>query len=380
MDLALSDAQCVLRADVSDFAQNSLRQTAQARSDEGRWDQQILLDMGQRRWPGVLIPAEYGGMGAGALEHALIVEELSRVDASIGATQNLLQQTAIATMEFAPEHLQQKYLPLFAAGESFAITGLTETTAGSKLSDMKTTARREGENWVVNGVKTEVHIPQFVELCLVFAQTENGISSFLVETSTPGFNVLEERPTVGLRALPMYAVEFADCVVPENHLLVGDGAGLEVFFKSFDLTRIGNAAKCVGIGEGALDDALAYAERRSIGPNVVTDFQGIRWQIADLRTRLHAARLLTYEAACVYDATGKATRQSNMAKLMASVAAMDATTFALQMTGSHGCFTAQPFARYMMDAKVSQLTGGSVEILRNTVARELLGKPTAMTR
>lgn len=175
----------------------------------------------------------------------------------------------------------------------------------------------------------------------------------------------------------MAAVRFDHCVVAADRLLGREGGAYDVFFKSFDLTRIGNAAKCIGIARGALEDALGYARTRNVGTNVVTDFQGIRWQIADLDTRIEAARLLMFKAACEYDATGRSTLDSARAKLLASTTAMEAATVALQITGSHGCFADAPFERYMMDAKVSQITGGTIEILRNTIARELLGKPQA---
>jgi alkylation response protein AidB-like acyl-CoA dehydrogenase len=318
-------------------------------------------------------------MGAGAMEHAIIVCEVSRVDASLGASLNLLQQTVMAIVSFATPEQQARYLPLLARGESFSITGITEADAGSKLEDMRTRAKRDGNGWVLDGTKTEVHIPEHVQICLVFAKTPSGISAFLVDTANPGFRVVGKRDIVGLRALPMSAVGFEGCRLPADALLGREGGAYDVFFKSFDLTRIGNAAKCIGIAEGALDEAIAYARQRRVGDNVVTDFQGLRWQIADLDTRIEAAKLLTQKAAREYQESGRSTSNSARAKLLASTTAMEATTVALQITGSHGCFSESPFARYMMDAKVSQITGGTIEILRNTIARDRLGKATAPT-
>ena len=247
------------------------------------------------------------------------------------------------------------------------------------MTDMRSSACRDNEGWVLNGSKTEVHIPQHVQICLMFAKTQGGISAFLVDTATPGFSIVREREIVGLRGLPMAAVAFDNCRVPDANLLGRDGGAYDVFFKSFDLTRIGNAAKCTGIAAGAVDRAIAYASGRRIGDNVVTDFQGIRWQLAELDARIEAGRMLTWRAAQEYDAVGRSTLNSARAKLIASSAAMDATTACLQITGSHGCFAEQPFARFMMDAKISQITGGTIEILKNTIARELLGKPTSPT-
>ena len=285
----------------------------------------------------------------------------------------------MAVIAYAPAAMKQHYLPLLASGESYSITGITESDAGSKLTDIKTTAKRDGDGWMLNGMKTEVHIPEHVQICLMFAMAPGGITAFLVDTATPGFRTAYQRDIIGLRALPMSAVAFDNCRVGSHNLLGEDGKAYDVFFTSFDLTRIGNAAKCIGIARGAIEDAIAYSSQRKIGDNVVTDFQGIRWQLADLDTRLEAARLLTYKAAREYDDTGRSTLDSARAKLLASTTAMEATTVALQITGSHGCFTEFPFARYMMDAKVSQITGGTIEILRNTIARQLLGKPTNPT-
>lgn len=375
MDFDLSEQQRELQASVREFAATAVAPSAEERSESSRWDGDLWREFGRRRWPGVVIPTVYGGMGGGAIEHAIIVEEMARIDGSLGAALNLLQQTVMAVLAFAPETLKQRYLPLLASGESFSITGITESDAGSKLTDIKTTATPEGGGWILNGVKTEVHIPEHVQICLMFAKAPVGITAFLVDTATPGFRVVAQRGIVGLRGLPMSAVAFDNCRVGADNLLGVEGGAYEVFFRSFDLTRIGNAAKCIGIARGAIEDAIAYAGQRKIGENVVTDFQGIRWQLADLDTRLEAARLLTYRAACEYDDSGRSTVESARAKLLASTTAMEATTIALQITGSHGCFSEFPFARYMMDAKVSQITGGTIEILRNTIARHLVGKP-----
>jgi butyryl-CoA dehydrogenase len=379
MDMELSAGQRSLQSEVRAFADAVVAESADRRSEQAVWDSGLWRALGERRWPGVLIPVEFGGMGGGALEHAIIVEEMSRVDASLGAALNLLQQTVMAIRSFATDAQQRHYLPLLARGDSYSMTGITESESGSKMTDMRTIARRDGNGWVLTGTKTEVHIPQHVQICLIFAKTSEGISAFLVDTATPGFSVTEERGIVGLRGLPMAAVAFEECRLPADSLLGREGGAYDVFFKSFDLTRIGNAAKCTGIAAGALDRAIAYARTRHIGDNVVTDFQGIRWQIAELDARIEAGRLLTWRAAQEYTAVGRSTLNSARAKLVASSVAMDAAAAALQITGSYGCFTAQPFARYMMDAKLSEITGGTIEVLKNAIARERLGKPSNPT-
>ena len=379
MDFELTPEQLRLKNEVRQFANAAIKPSADERSLNQRWDNALWREIGAQKYPGVVIPAEYGGMGGNAMEHAIIVEEIARVDGSLGAGINLLQQTVMAVQSFATPEQKARYLPLLADGRSFSITGITEATSGSKMEDMKTSAIKDGDDWIINGDKTEVHIPEHVQICLVFAKTPGGISAFLVDTDNPGFSVIEKRGIVGLRGLPMSAVRFKDCSVPADALLAGDGGAYHVFFKSFDLTRIGNAAKCIGIAEGAIEAAIAYGRERNVGDNVVTDFQGLRWQLAEFDARLEGARALTRVAAREYQATGRSTGSSARAKLLACVTAMDATTACLQITGSHGCFTTSPFHRFMMDAKVSQITGGTMEVLRNTIARERLGKPSAPT-
>lgn len=379
MDFELTPEQLRLKNEVRQFANAVIKPSADERSLNQRWDNALWREIGAQKYPGVVIPTEYGGMGGNAMEHAIIVEEVARVDGSLGAGLNLLQQTVMAVQSFATPEQKARYLPLLADGRSFSITGITEATSGSKMEDMKTHAVKDGDDWIINGDKTEVHIPEHVQICLVFAKTPGGISAFLVDTDNPGFSVIEKRGIVGLRGLPMSAVRFKDCRVPADALLAGDGGAYHVFFKSFDLTRIGNAAKCIGIAEGAIEAAIAYGHERHVGDNVVTDFQGLRWQLAEFDARLQGARALTRVAAREYQATGRSTGSSARAKLLACVTAMDATTAALQITGSHGCFTTSPFYRFMMDAKVSQITGGTMEVLRNTIARERLGKPSAPT-
>jgi len=375
MDFTFTPKQQALQDEVREFAKTVVAPSADERFRNGRWDKNLWLEFGKHKWPGVTIPEKYGGLGGGAMEHAIIVEQIAKVDCSLGASLNLLQQTNMALQKFGTDERKQRYLPLLASGQSYSITGITESASGSKMTDMETTAVQDGNHWVINGQKTEVHIPQHVQICLVFAKTPGGVSAFLVETSNPGFKTLYDREIVGLRAIPMSAVGFENCRVPADDLLGKDGGAYDVFFNSFDLSRIGNAAKCIGIAEGALEAAIAYAKERHVGDNVVTDFQGIRWQLADLVTRIEAARWLTYRAAAEYEATGKSTVHSAKAKLLACTTAMEATTVAFQITGSHGCFADQPFARFMMDAKLSEITGGTAEVLKNTIARDLLGKP-----
>ncbi len=379
MNFELSAEQLALRDAVRDFVAANVAPSAEERSRDSRWDHDLWLEIGKHRWPGAVIPGAYGGMERAATEHAIIVEEIARADASLAGAINVLQQTNMALLAYGTEEQKQRYLPLLTSGRSFSITGITESEAGSKLGDIQTVAVRDGDGWVLNGSKTEVHIPEHVQVCIIFARTEGGITAFLVDTSFPGFRAGHGRGIVGMRALPMSVIHFDDCKVPAENLLGREGGAYDVFFKSFDLSRIGNAAKCIGIAEGALKDAIAYARQRRIGDNVVTDFQGIRWQLAELVTRLDGARWLMYKAAWEYEALGRSTIDSAKAKLLACTTAMEAATTALQITGSHGCFSEFPFARYMMDAKVSQITGGTVEILKNTIARDILGKITAPT-
>lgn len=376
MNLVLTPDQKRLQEEARTFAKEHVEPTSDERSRLGIWDPALWRRIGENRWQGIAIPKEYDGLGAGAVEHAILVEEFCRVDASIGGALNLVQQTIAALLHFSPKHQKEKYLPMLARGEAFSVTGITEAAAGSKLSDMHTSATPHDGGWLLRGSKSEVHAPEHSRPCLILAKTPSGISAFLLDTQTAGFRVVRQRNAIGLRAMPMAEIAFDGCHLTPDCMFGNEGDGYKVFFKSFDFTRVGNAAKAIGIAEGALQKAVAYARERNVGENVVTDFQGIRWQIAEFNTRIEAARMLMYKAAHEYNVTGRCTMSSSQAKLLACNIAMEATVAAVQITGSHGCFDDQPFARYMMDAKVSQVTGGTMEILKNTIARELLGKET----
>jgi alkylation response protein AidB-like acyl-CoA dehydrogenase len=373
MDFSYSSTQEELRSAVRSFVEAKVEPSAEERSRASRWDPELWGSIGDQRWPGVIIPAQYEGMGQGAIEHSIIVEEFCKCDASLGGALNLVQQAAMAILAYGTEEQKRIYLPMIARGRTFCITGITEAGAGSKFSDIKTTAVRERGNWILNGAKSEVHVPEHVRVCLIFAKTGDTVSAFLVDTKIPGFRIGRSREIIGMRAMPMSEIAFNDCVLEPDALLGGEGNGFQVFLKSFDFTRVGNAAKAIGIAEGAIARAIAYARERHVGDNVVTDFQGIRWQLAEFATRLEAARLLMLKAAMEYDETGRSTLLSSQAKLFACQLAMEATTAALQITGSYGCFSQQPFARYMMDAKVSQITGGTIEVMKNMIARTILG-------
>lgn len=191
MSFELTKEQAALKSEVRQFADSVLRPTAEERSRNSVWDVSLWQQIGQRKWPGVVIPAEYGGMGAGAMEHAIIVSEVSRVDASLGASLNLLQQTVMAILSFATEEQKARYLPLLATGESFSITGITEAESGSKLEDMRTQAVKDGNGWVLNGTKTEVHIPEHVQICLVFARPRRASVRFWLRRPIRDFELSE---------------------------------------------------------------------------------------------------------------------------------------------------------------------------------------------
>ena len=243
MDFSFSTEQLQLQTEVRSFARDVVAKTVNDRWREGRWDKDLWSEIGRRKWPGVMAPTEYGGMGATLIEHSIILEEMGKVDASLAAALNSVQQTTMAMLKFCNEKQKKKYLPRLAAGEAFALTGITETAAGSKLTDMQTVAVQDSQGWVINGVKTEVHIPEYVEACLIFAKTPNGISAFLVDASNEGFKTLRSRELVGLRSTPMAVVGLENCRVPQENLLGREGGAYEIFFNSFDVTRVGNAAR-----------------------------------------------------------------------------------------------------------------------------------------
>ncbi|WP_243387121.1 acyl-CoA dehydrogenase [Bacillus kexueae] len=377
MNFKLSEEHEMIRKMVRDFAENEVAPTAAERDEEERFDMDIFHQMAELGLTGIPWPEEYGGIGSDYLAYVIAVEELSRVCASTGVT--LSAHTSLAgwpIYKFGSEEQKQKYLRPMAQGEKIGGYGLTEPGSGSDAGAMKTTARLEGDHYILNGSKIFITNGGIADYYVVFALTDptskhKGTSAFIVEKDFPGFSVGKKEKKLGIRSSPTTEIVFEDCKVPKENLLGEEGQGFKIAMMTLDGGRNGIAAQAVGIAQGALDAAVAYAkERHQFGKPIAAN-QGIGFKLADMATQVEAARLLTYQAAWLESEGLPYGKESAMSKLYAGDIAMKVTTEAVQIFGGYGYTKDYPVERFMRDAKITQIYEGTQEIQRLVISRML---------
>ncbi len=330
----------------------------------------LFTEMGKWRWMGPLVPIEYDGMGKGAIEYSIITEELSSIG-FFGPQTSVQAEKSLLASGTNPQ--KEKYLPKLARGEFIAAIAISEPAAGANWDRMQTRAERSGDCYIINGYKAHINFAADAHFMLVFAKTHNGVSAFIFDSGTSGVKTVKGNP-IGLRMEPIYDVTFNNCEVPASNLLGEEGTALSTFKAAFNLSRIGNASRLIGLARGALDAAVTYAKERQVGRSKVTDFQGIRWLVADLLTKIEAATGLRDRAAWLHDQGLDHSLEGSMARLFASETSQEVALKVFSLTGAWGCYRERPFERYLRDAKVGAFGGGPNEVLRNFIARRFLGK------
>ncbi|MCJ7984114.1 acyl-CoA dehydrogenase [Priestia sp. OVL9] len=365
----------MIRKMVRDFAKNEVAPTAAQRDEEERFDRGIFTQMADLGLTGIPWPEQYGGIGSDYLAYCIAVEELSRVCASTGVT--LSAHTSLAgwpIYTFGTEEQKQKYLKPMATGEKIGAYGLTEPSAGSDAGGMRTLAVKDGEDYILNGSKIFITNGGEADIYVVFARidpNEKRTSAFIIEKDMPGFSVGKKEKKLGIRSSPTTEIIFEDCRVPKENLLGNEGEGFKVAMMTLDGGRNGIAAQAVGIAQGALDAAVAYAkERQQFGKPIISQ-QGIAFKLADMATSIEAARLLTYQAAWLESQGLPYGKESAMSKLYAGDTAMKVTTEAVQVFGGYGYTKDYPVERFMRDAKITQIYEGTQEIQRLVISRYL---------
>ncbi|HDR4421655.1 TPA: acyl-CoA dehydrogenase AcdA [Bacillus cereus] len=377
MHFKLSEEHEMIRKMVRDFAKNEVAPTAAERDEEERFDRAIFDQMAELGLTGIPWPEEYGGIGSDYLAYVIAIEELSRVCASTGVT--LSAHTSLAgwpIFKFGTEEQKQKFLRPMAEGTKIGAYGLTEPSSGSDAGGMKTTAKRDGDHYILNGSKIFITNGGIADIYVVFALTDpeskqRGTSAFIVESDTPGFSVGKKESKLGIRSSPTTEIMFEDCRIPARNLLGEEGQGFKVAMQTLDGGRNGIAAQAVGIAQGALDASVEYArERHQFGKPIAAQ-QGIGFKLADMATDVEAARLLTYQAAWLESEGLPYGKESAMSKVFAGDAAMKVTTEAVQVFGGYGYTKDYPVERYMRDAKITQIYEGTQEIQRLVISRML---------
>ncbi|MHB1400360.1 MAG: acyl-CoA dehydrogenase [Trichloromonadaceae bacterium] len=379
MIFELTDEHKLMRQMVREFSEAEIAPGVAERDDEERFDRALMYDkLGELGLTGIVFPEEYGGAGADYISYAIAVEELSRVCASTGVTLSAhLSLCANPIFLFGTEEQKEQYLKPLAEGSKLGAFGLTENSAGSDAGGTKTTAVRDGQEWVLNGSKVFITNGGDAETYIVLARTDkeakkhHGISAFIVEKGTPGFGFGKKERKLGIRSSPTMELVFENCRIPAENLLGQEGEGFKVAMKTLDGGRIGIAAQALGIAQGAFEAALNYAKERKQFNQAISGFQGIQFKLADMATEIEAARMLVYQAAYRASAGLAYGQQSAMAKLFASDVAMKVTTEAVQIFGGYGYTREFPVERMMRDAKITQIYEGTNEVQRVVIGAAL---------
>jgi alkylation response protein AidB-like acyl-CoA dehydrogenase len=378
VDFEWTEDQEMLRSMVRDFARAEIAPHVMEWDEKQEFPHDVLRRAGELGLLGIIFPEEYGGAGLGYVEYALVVEELSRVDGSVGisvAAHNGLCSNHIYLA--GSDEQKRKYLTPLASGEKLGGWSLTEPTAGSDAAGTRTTARRDGSSWVLNGSKTFTTHGSVGDVIVVFAVTDpargkHGISAFVVEHGTPGFRAGKKENKMGLRASDTSEVVMEDCRVPADQLVGKEGEGFVDAMRILDGGRISIAALALGMARGAYDAALAYAREREQFGRSISEFQAIQFMLADMATKIDAAALLVYRAAWMKDQGRKTTKESAMAKLFASEIGVEVADRALQIFGGYGYVKDFPAEKYYRDMKLCTIGEGTSEIQRIVIAREIL--------
>ncbi|MFB5662778.1 acyl-CoA dehydrogenase [Alteribacillus sp. HJP-4] len=378
MNFLLTDEQEMIQKMVRDFANKEVAPTAAERDEEERFDRALFDQMAELGLTGIPWPEEYGGIGSDFVSYVIAVEELSRVCASTGVTLSAhLSLAGWPVYKFGSEAQKKKYLTAMAEGKMMGAYGLTEPGSGSDAAAMKTTAKKDGDHYILNGSKIFITNGGMADVYIVFAVTDpdsrhKGVSAFIVEKNFPGFSVGKKEQKLGIRSSPTTAIVLEDCRVPAENLLGKEGEGFKIAMMTLDGGRNGIAAQAVGIAQGALDAAVEYAKERKQFGKPIGSLQGISFKLADMATKVEAARLLTRQAAWNESEGVSYGKESAMSKLFAGDAAMEVTTEAVQVFGGYGYTKDYPVERYMRDAKITQIYEGTNEIQRLVIGKMLL--------
>ncbi len=378
MDLHLTDDQRLLRDSVREFAERELRPHVMAWDEAQQFPMTLLPALADLGLMGIQFPDALGGAGMSAVDYCLCIEELARVDPAIALSVAAHNGLAAAHIHmFGSASQQERHLVPLATGQVLGAWGLTEPTAGSDAAGTRTVARRDADGWVLDGAKTFITHGNICGVMVVMAVTDRargnrGISAFIVPAGTPGMRAGRKENKLGMRASETSEVIFDGCRVPGDALLGDEGQGFINTLQVLDAGRIGIAALSVGLAQGAYEAARAYALHREQFGQPIASFQGIRWKLADLATKIAAARLLTYRAAALKDDGVRTTRESSMAKLYASEVAVRAAEECVQIHGGYGFVKDYPAEKFFRDVKLLTIGEGTSEVQRLVIARQLL--------
>jgi len=378
MDFDLTAEQRMIQEMAQSFAQKEVLPKAAELDETGRFPEELVRQMAGLGLMGVAVPEEYGGAGMDNICYAIAMEEIARACASTAVILSVNNSLACAPiLSFGSEEQKRKYLIPLATGELLGCFGLTEPEAGSDAGSQKTTAVRDGSHYVLNGTKNFITNATEADTCVLFAMTDRekkqkGITAFILDMKSEGITVGKKEVKLGICASATASIILEDVKIPAANRLGNEGEGFKIAMHTLDGGRIGIAAQAIGIARASLEDSLAYAKERKQFGQSIASFQAIQWMLADMATEIDAARMLTYRAAWRKDRNLRYTRESAMAKLYASEAAMRASVKGIQIHGGYGYIREYPAERHFRDAKITEIYEGTSEIQRLVIASDLL--------
>jgi alkylation response protein AidB-like acyl-CoA dehydrogenase len=384
MDLQLTEEHKMIRDMAREFAQNEIAPVAAHYDETGEFPYETVKKMSAQGFMGIEVPEEYGGQGLDTISYVLAMIEIAKADVShstIVSVHNSLY--AHGLLKFGTEEQKQKFLTPVAAGQKIGAYSLTEPMSGSDAGTMKSRAVRNGDHYVINGVKSWVTSGPVADTMVLFTMTDpakkhRGVTAFIIDANQPGLIRGKKEPKLGIRASATSEIIYEDYKCPVENRLGEEGEGFKIAMTVLDAGRIGIASQAIGVAEAALEAAVKYANEREAFGQKIGQFQGLQWMIADMKTRIEAARMLTYNAAlkkmeAKHDPNIRYTLEASMAKLFASETAMWVTEKAVQIHGGMGYSKELPVERYFRDAKITEIYEGTSEIQRLVIARNVLG-------
>ncbi|MBI3474950.1 MAG: acyl-CoA dehydrogenase family protein [Acidobacteria bacterium] len=378
MNFQLNDEQLHLKKSVREFAEREIAPNVMTWDEASEFPLAIVKELGKLGLLGIIFPPEYGGAGMGYVEYVTAIEELSRVDGSVGII--VAAHTSLCSNHIflaGNEAQKKKYVSKLATGEFIGAWGLTEPSSGSDAGSARLSAAKAKGGWVLNGTKTFITNGSYADVLVVLAVTDraahtHGLSAFLVDKGSKGFRPGKKENKLGLRASDTSELIFEDCFVPTESLLGGEGNGFIDAMRILDGGRISIAALSLGMAEGAYEAALKYSKQRKQFGKAISEFQAIQWKLADMATEIEAAKLLTLRAGAMKDAGMKTTLESSMAKLYASEVAVKCANEGVQIHGGYGFIKDYPAEKFYRDVKLCTIGEGTSEIQRMVIARQLL--------
>ncbi|MFQ5798298.1 MAG: acyl-CoA dehydrogenase family protein [Bacteroidota bacterium] len=378
MNFEFNETQLMIRETARKFAEEELAPGAAERDEKEKFPYEAVKKMGELGFMGMMVSEKYGGAGLDTISYVLALEEIAKADASacvIMSVNNSLVCWGIE--EHGTEEQKQNYLVPLAGGKMLGAFALSEPEAGSDASNQKTVAVQDGDSYMLNGTKNFTTNGSNADVILVMAATDkskgaDGVSTFIVEKGTPGFSIAKKEKKLGIRSSDTASLAFQDCRIPACNRIAEEGFGFKFAMKTLDGGRIGIAAQALGIAQASLDAALKYSKERKAFGQYISEFQAIRFKLADMLTRIEAARVLALKAAALKDAGENFTMAAAKAKLFASRVAVECALEAIQILGGYGYIRDYPVERYLRDAKITEIYEGTSEIQRIVISRALM--------